>query len=116
MTNIENQQIKELSLQIEKQNSRLEAQNTRLEHHNLHVTEMKATLDTIQSALLGNPISNDGGLVKRIVEVETSVSKLTTVIAGYKSKWLGIVWLVTVSVGVLGFLYYLTSIWKNFFK
>lgn len=116
MTNIENAQIKELSSQIEKQNIRLEAQNARLEQYNNHADDMKATLDNIQMALLGNPISKDGGLVKRIESVESDVSGMTKLLAEYKSKWLGVVWLIIVAGGALGLVYYATSIWKNFFK
>lgn len=116
MTNIENANIKELSSQIEKQNIRLEAQNTRLEQNNVHVSEMKTMLDNIQMALLGNPISKDGGLVKRIESVESDVTGITKLLAEYKSKWLGIVWLIIVAGGALGLFYYATSIWKNFFK
>jgi hypothetical protein len=116
MTNIENAQIKELSQKIENQTIRLEAQNTRLEHYNNHAEEMKGTLDNIQMALLGNPISKDGGLVKRIEDVETGLTGITKILAEYKSKWMGIVWVIVVAGGALGLVYYATSIWKNFFK
>lgn len=116
MTNIENAQIKELSSQIERQNIRLEAQNTRLEQYNNHAADMKNTLDNIQMALLGNPISKDGGLVKRIESVESDVTGITKILSEYKSKWLGIVWLIVVCGGGLGLIYYATSIWKNLVK
>lgn len=116
MTQIENKQIEHLSQQIELQNIRLEALNTRSEKNNVHYDEMKASLSIIESALLGNTISKDGGLVKRIETVENSVDILTKLLAGYKSKWLGVVWIASVVLGSIGFLYYISSIWKNIFK
>jgi hypothetical protein len=116
MTAIENSQIKELSAQIQTQNIRLEAQNARLEHYNNHAEEMRGILDNIQMALLGNPISKDGGLVKRIEDVETGLTGITKVLSEYKSKWMGIVWLIVVAGGALGLIYYATSIWKNLLK
>lgn len=112
MTNIENAQIKELSAKIEAQNIRLEAQSLRLEQHNVHVTEMKTTLDNIQVALLGSSITEDGGLVKRLKSVETDVKSFNIL----KSKWLGIVWFIVTGAGALGLIYYAVSIWKNLTK
>ena len=112
MTNIENAQIKELSSKIEAQNVRLEAQNIRLEQTNLHVTEMKTVLDSIDTALRGSSITEDGGMVKRLQLLEIDVKAFNII----KSKWLGIVWLIVVAGGTLGILYYGTSIWKILFK
>jgi hypothetical protein len=112
MTNIENAQIKELSNQIEAQNIRLEAQNTRLEQNNIHVAEIKNMMGDIQTALLGNPISKDGGIIKRLEIVEADNKGFNVM----KSKWLGIVWFVVGGAGALGLIYYATSIYKNLIK
>ena len=109
MTNIENEQIKQLSSLIE---IRLEAQNNRLEHYNTYAAEMKATLDKIEIALVGNPISKDGGIIKRLEIVEADNKNFNVM----KSKWLGIVWFVVAGAGVLGLVYYATSIYNNLIK
>ena len=105
MTQIENAQIKELSNQIEAQNIRLEAQIIRQEQSNLIVHEIK-------DALLGNPIGKDGGLVKRLELVETSVEAFTVI----KSKWLGIIWFIVAGACSLTAIYYAISIWKYLHK
>ena len=112
MTNIENAQIKALSNQIEAQNIRLETLTSRLEQHNVHVAENKTILDNIQTALLGNPISKDGGIIKRLEIVEADNKNFNVM----KSKWLGIVWFVVAGAGFLGLVYYATSIYNNLIK
>ena len=102
MTQIENAQIKELSNQIEAQNIRIESQIIRQEQSNLVVHEIK-------DALLGNPIGKDGGLVKRLELLETSVEAFRVI----KSKWLGVIWFVVAGSGGLALVYYATSIWNN---
>jgi hypothetical protein len=38
--------------------------------------EIKGTLHLVHSALIGNPLTNDGGMVKRMVEAEERVENI----------------------------------------
>ena len=111
MTNIENAQIKELTSKIESQSIRLEAQILRQEQNNVHVQEMGTTLKEIQHALLGSPITDDGGMVKRLKLLEETVEVFKVI----KSKWLGIIWFILAISGTFALVYYATAIYKNIF-
>lgn len=37
--------------------------------------QMRRQLNDVHSALIGNPVTNDGGLVRRLADVETKAAK-----------------------------------------
>lgn len=106
MTNIENQQIKELSNLVSTQIARIEAQNTRLE-------AQSKKLDDIQDALMGNPITKDGGLIRRLKDVEEGLNTLKKLFANYKSAGIGVIWVITALVGLIGLV---VTVWKSIFQ
>jgi hypothetical protein len=95
MTNIENENIRQLSAKIESQ---------------------KETIDRIEEALLGNKFNKDGGLIQRIDMIETKQDDVDKLLSKYQYKWAGIVWVVMFLSGLLAIGYYIAQIIKDIVK
>lgn len=71
------------------------------------VEEIKTGLDLIKTALLGSPLTQDGGLIKRVGEIERRQDKLTIEVSDIarreekQSVYIKILWTIAGTVLVL---------------
>jgi hypothetical protein len=73
MTQIENEQIKALREELKETNG--------------HISELTTGFNALKSAIVGNDITKDGGIVKRLTEIEAAQLKSDE--WQKKMKWMG---------------------------
>lgn len=56
------------------------------------VAEMKDNIDIMRDALIGNPLSKDGGLIKRMLDAEVEIKKIGA-IKRSNQIYLNLVWM-----------------------
>jgi hypothetical protein len=68
------------------------------------ITRMEVKIDSIYAALMGNHITDDGGMVARLKRVESKVQDTETELNRYKWALVGISTVVPVLVAVIIFI------------
>jgi len=106
MTNIENENIKLLAAQIQKQGEIINKQGESIEKQSESVAR-------IEDALLGTKFNKEGGFIPRLIAVEKKVAGSAQSISRYEWKWQGAVWVIGGIAGVLAIAYYVTQIFHS---